>query len=82
MLLHLFVQAQLEELQYSEMVADVTAAERRAESMRGLLPSTQAQLSFGGHVLAIMFTLFSLGYWGSKAYLGYDELWVRQAKDV
>jgi len=34
------------------------------------------QLSYGAHVLVIMFTFFLLGYLGSKLYFGGDELWV------
>lgn len=62
---------------YAEMVADITEVERKAEDQRGsILPSTRLQLSFGAHVLVTMFSFFALGYYGSKWYLEYDELWV------
>ncbi len=69
-------QGQLEDKLYASMVADITQAERRAASMQGMLPTYRAQLSFGAHVLVTMFTGFALGYWGSKIWLGWDELWV------
>lgn len=51
--------------------------ERDAEAMKGeMLPTSRAQLTYGAHVLVTMFTLFSLGYYGSKHYLGFSELMV------
>mmetsp|Transcript_10348 Transcript_10348/g.25723 ORF Transcript_10348/g.25723 Transcript_10348/m.25723 type:complete len:263 (-) Transcript_10348:323-1111(-) len=70
------LQANLDNMQYASMVADITQSEREAEAMKGeTLPTLRAQYSFGAHVLVTMFTLFSLGYYGSKQFLGYDELW-------
>jgi hypothetical protein len=70
------LRAQLENLQYSQMVSDITKKERDAADLREMLPTSQSQFSFGAHVLVTMFTLFALGYWGSKQWLGVDELWV------
>ncbi len=33
-------------------------------------------MTFGVHVLLMMFTGFATCYWGSKVFLGWDELWV------
>jgi hypothetical protein len=70
------LRAQLEDLQYSQMVSDITKKEREAADLKEMLPTSQSQFSFGAHVLVTMFTLFALGYWGSKQWLGVDELWV------
>ena len=67
------LQANLENMQYARMVEDVTQNEREAESMKGMLPSAQSQMSFGAHVLVTMFTFFALCYWGGKQYLGLGE---------
>lgn len=67
-------------MQYASMVSDITQKERDAEAMRGLLPNARLQLSYGAHVLVTMFTFFSLGYYGSKHYLHFDELWVSGAQ--
>lgn len=49
-----------------QMVADITRAEDAAEAMRGLLPNTRLQLSFGMHVIVTMGTFFALGYFGAR----------------
>jgi hypothetical protein len=58
------------------MVADITGPERAAEEQRRGLHTTKAQLAYGGHVLATMFTFFMLAYYGTKHFLGKNELWV------
>ncbi|GIL45797.1 hypothetical protein Vafri_2942 [Volvox africanus] len=70
------LQEALDNKRYSEMVADITVGERKAEELRGsILPTSRLQLSFGAHVLVTMFTFWALAYYGSKLYLSYDELW-------
>mmetsp|Transcript_24277 Transcript_24277/g.43488 ORF Transcript_24277/g.43488 Transcript_24277/m.43488 type:complete len:250 (-) Transcript_24277:466-1215(-) len=65
----------LEERRYLEMVSDITSTERKAESMKGMLPTYRSQLSFGVHVIVAMFTLFCAFYYGAKWYLHLNELW-------
>ncbi|KAF5834064.1 hypothetical protein DUNSADRAFT_9414 [Dunaliella salina] len=69
------LQARLDNFSYEGMVADITAQEREAEHMKDLLPTTRAQLSYGAHVLVIMFTFSLLGYMVTKLYFKGDELW-------
>ncbi|KXZ47022.1 hypothetical protein GPECTOR_38g259 [Gonium pectorale] len=70
------LQEELENRRYSEMVADITEGERRAEELRGsVLPSARLQLSFGAHVLVTMFTFWAVAFYGTKFYLGYDDRW-------
>ncbi|GIL71870.1 hypothetical protein Vretimale_672 [Volvox reticuliferus] len=70
------LQKALDNKRYSEMVADITVRERKAEELRNsILPTSRLQLSFGAHVLVTMFTFWALAYYGSKLYLSYDELW-------
>ncbi|GLC59731.1 hypothetical protein PLESTB_001527500 [Pleodorina starrii] len=70
------LQAELDNKRYSDMVADITESERKAEEMRNsILPTSRLQLSFGAHVLVTMFTFWAVAYYGSKFYLSYDELW-------
>jgi hypothetical protein len=70
------LQARLDEKKYAEMVADVTAEERRlAELSSEMFPTTRLQLSFGLHVLVTMGTLFALGFYGLRYSTGSDT-WV------
>lgn len=68
------LQAEVENKQYQNMVADVTIAERRAAEKEGLLPTTRLQLSFGLHVLAMMGTFYAMGYYAGR-FLNQNELW-------
>ncbi|KAG2448812.1 hypothetical protein HYH02_006163 [Chlamydomonas schloesseri] len=69
------LQAELDNKRYDAMVADVTAAERKAEELRGVLPNARLQLSFGAHVLVTMFTFWATAYYGTKIWFGWDALW-------
>ena len=61
------------------MVSDITQAERKADEMRGaLLPTARLQLSFGAHVIVTMFTFWAATFYGTKWYLNFDDVWVRQ----
>eukprot|EP00798_Chlamydomonas_sp_ICE-L_P028852 gene28852-32039_t len=70
------LQDDLDKASYDRMVADITVGERQAEGMRdpGPLPTTQLQNTFGIHVAVTMGTFFAVCYYGSKEYLGFDEL--------
>ncbi|KAG2432918.1 hypothetical protein HXX76_008648 [Chlamydomonas incerta] len=69
------LQAQLDNKRYDAMVADVTAAERKADELRGVLPNARLQLSFGAHVLVAMFTFWATAFYGTKIWFGWDPLW-------
>lgn len=70
------LQGALDDRRYAEMVADVTATERRLAALGGeLFPTTRLQLSFGAHVLVMMGTFFALGFYGARFVTGSDT-WV------
>lgn len=67
------LQRELDNKRYADMVADVTAGERRAAELSSeLFPTTRLQLSFGLHVVVTMGTFFALGFYGGKFMFGSD----------
>ncbi|GBF99028.1 thymic stromal cotransporter [Raphidocelis subcapitata] len=70
------LQGRLDDQRYAEMVADVTAGERRAAELAEgeAFPTTRLQLSFGLHVVVTMGAFFALGYYGG-AFLTGSQAW-------
>lgn len=69
------LQAALDDARYAEMVADVTARERRLAALScadGALATTRLQLSFGLHVVVTMGAFFALGFYGARMRTGSD----------
>lgn len=70
------LQGDLDNKRYADMVADVTAEERRLGQLSSeMFPTTRLQLSFGLHVLVTMGTFFALGFYGGRFLTG-SSTWV------